>query len=104
MKGERFSALALTLQQFTDRPNNDKQNKGLFVFDTVFITTIIWLALSGSPDNGPDKDSIDNKMPLFYIYLSTEDEMSKTYLSICTNMKRFIFFLYRSYFTDLQMK
>jgi hypothetical protein len=33
-----------------------KQNKGLFVFDTVFIRTIIWLTLSGSPGNGPDKD------------------------------------------------
>jgi hypothetical protein len=38
-----------------------KQNKGLFVFDTVFIKTIIWFTLSGSPDNGPDKDSIENK-------------------------------------------
>jgi hypothetical protein len=45
----------------------DKQNKGLFVFDTVFIRTIIWLTLLGSPDNGPDKDSIENKCPLFYI-------------------------------------
>jgi hypothetical protein len=41
----------------------DKQNKGLFVFDTVFIRTIIWLTLSGSPDNGPDKHSIEKKMP-----------------------------------------
>ena len=47
----------------------DKQNKGLFVFDTVFIRTIIWLTLSGLPDNGPDKDSIENKMP-FILYLS----------------------------------
>jgi hypothetical protein len=39
----------------------DKQNKGLFVFDTVF--TIIWITLSGSPENGPDKESIENKMP-----------------------------------------
>jgi hypothetical protein len=31
-----------------------KQNKGLFVFNTVFIRTIIWLTLSGLPDNGPD--------------------------------------------------
>jgi hypothetical protein len=46
----------------------DKQNKGLFVFDTVFIKTIIWFTLSGSPDNGPDKDSIENKM-LFILYL-----------------------------------
>jgi hypothetical protein len=45
-----------------------KQNKGLFVSDTVFIRTIIWLTLSGSPDNGPDKDSIENKMP-FILYL-----------------------------------
>jgi hypothetical protein len=36
----------------------DKQNKGLFVFDTVF--AIIWITLSGSPDNGPDKESIEN--------------------------------------------
>jgi hypothetical protein len=46
----------------------DKQNKGLFVFDTVFIRTIIWLTLLGSPDNGPDKDSIENKMP-FILYI-----------------------------------
>jgi hypothetical protein len=46
----------------------DKQNKGLFVFDTVFIRTIIWFTLSGSPDNGPDKDSIENKIP-FILYL-----------------------------------
>jgi hypothetical protein len=73
----------------------EKQNKGLFVFDTVFIRTIIWLTLSGSPlsgepdrvsqmtvfirtiiwltlsgspDNGPDKDSIENKMP-FILYI-----------------------------------
>jgi hypothetical protein len=46
----------------------DKQNKGLFVFDTVF--TIIWITLSGSPENGPDKESIENKCPLFYVYLS----------------------------------
>jgi hypothetical protein len=44
--------------------NLKKQNKGLFVFDTVFIRAIIWLTLSGSPDNGPDKNSIGNKMPL----------------------------------------
>ena len=49
----------------------DKQNKGLLVFDTVFIKTIIWLTLSGSPDNGPDKDNIENKCPLFYIYILT---------------------------------
>ena len=30
---------------------------------------MIWLTLSGSPDNGPDKDSIKNKMH-FIIYLS----------------------------------
>ena len=46
----------------------DKQNKGLFVFDTVFIRTIIWLTISGSRDNGPDKDSIENKMP-FILYI-----------------------------------
>ena len=45
----------------------DTQNKGLFVFDTVFIRTIIWLTLSGSPYNGPDKDSIENKMS-FILY------------------------------------
>jgi hypothetical protein len=49
----------------------DKQNRGLFVFDTVFIRTIIWLTLSGSPDNGPDKDSIENKMP-FILYVLTD--------------------------------
>ena len=50
----------------------DKQNKGLFVFDTVFIRTIIWLTLSGSPDHGPDKDSIENKMSfILYIYILT---------------------------------
>jgi hypothetical protein len=49
----------------------DKQNKGLFVFDTVFIGTIIWLILSGSPDNGPDKDSIENKMPFILYFLHT---------------------------------
>ena len=49
----------------------EKQNKGLFVFDTVFIRTIIWLTLSGSPDNGPDKDSIENKMP-FILYVLTD--------------------------------
>jgi hypothetical protein len=38
----------------------DKQNKGLFVFDTVF--TIIWITLSGSPDTGPDKESIENAL------------------------------------------
>ena len=48
----------------------DKQNKGLFVFDTVF--TIIWITLSGSPDNGPDKDSIENKMP-FILYIRNKD-------------------------------
>ena len=46
----------------------DKQNKGLFVFDTVFIRTIIRLTLSGSPDNGPDKNIIENKMP-FILYI-----------------------------------
>ena len=46
----------------------DKHNKGLFVFDTVF--TIIWITLSGSPDNGPDKESIENKMPIIlYIFI-----------------------------------
>jgi hypothetical protein len=46
----------------------DKQNKGLFVFDTVF--AIIWITLSGSPDNGPDKESIENKMPfILYIFI-----------------------------------
>jgi hypothetical protein len=48
----------------------EKLNKGLFVFDTVFIRTIIWLTLSGSPDNGPDKDSIENKNALYSIYPS----------------------------------
>jgi hypothetical protein len=47
----------------------DVNHKGLFVFDTVFIRTIIiWITLSGSPDNGPDKDSIENKMP-FILYI-----------------------------------
>ena len=48
----------------------DKQNKGLFVFDTVFIRTIIWLTLSGLPDHGPDKDSIENKMPFILYFLA----------------------------------
>jgi hypothetical protein len=42
-----------------DNLHNLEKNKGLFVFDTVFIRTIIWLTLSGSPDDGPDKDSIE---------------------------------------------
>ena len=46
----------------------DKQNKGLFVFDTVFIRTIIWLTISGSRDNGPEQGSIENKMP-FILYI-----------------------------------
>ena len=50
----------------------DKQNKGLFVFDTVFIRTIIWLILSGSPDNAPDKDSIKNKMPVILYVLEVD--------------------------------
>ena len=45
----------------------DKQNKGLFVFDTLF--TIIWITLSGSPDTGPDKESIENALYSMYIYL-----------------------------------
>ena len=49
----------------------DKQNKGLFVFDTVFIGTFIWLILSCSPDNGPDKDSIEYKMS-FILYILAE--------------------------------
>ena len=44
----------------------DKQNKGLFVFDTVF--TIIWITLSGLSDTGPDKESIENKM-FFILYI-----------------------------------
>jgi hypothetical protein len=47
----------------------DKQNKGLFVFDTVF--TIIWITLSGSPDTGPDKESIENALySMIYIQKS----------------------------------
>jgi hypothetical protein len=49
----------------------DKQNKGLFVVDTVLIRTFIWLTLSGSPDNGPDQESIENKMS-FIIYVLRE--------------------------------
>ena len=45
----------------------DKQNKGLFVFDTLF--TIIWITLSGSPDTGPVKESIENALYSMYIYL-----------------------------------
>ena len=43
----------------------DTQNKRLFVFDTVFIRTIIWF--TRSPDHGPDNDSIENKMS-FILY------------------------------------
>jgi len=46
----------------------DKQTKGLFVFDTVLIRTIIRLTLSGSPDNGPEKDRIENNMS-FILYI-----------------------------------
>ena len=45
----------------------NKQNKGLFVFNTVF--TIIWITLSGSPDTGPDKESIENALYSMYVYL-----------------------------------
>ena len=57
----------------------DKQNKGLFVFNTVFIRTIIWLTLSGSPDNGPDKVSIENKMP-FILYILLLSFISNLYI------------------------
>ena len=41
----------------------DIQNKGHFVFDTVFIRAIIWRTRYGEPDDGPDKDSIENIQP-----------------------------------------
>ena len=50
-------------------PINKIKALGLFVFDTVFIRTIIWLTLLGLSDHGPDKVSIENKMPfILYIY------------------------------------
>ena len=68
-----------------------KQNKGLFVFDTVFIRTIIWLTLSllGSPDHGPDKDSIENKMPfiLYILHDSFPLKLIGKYLLLYNNTK-----------------
>ena len=78
----------------------DKQNKGLFVFDTVF--TIIWITLSGSPDTGPDKESIENALYSMYIYLLMFTKSLRLHfkhfiaLTKRESVRRFFFCNYRS--------
>ena len=75
----------------------DKQNKGLFVFDTLF--TIIWITLSGSPDTGPVKESIENALYSMYVYLLMFTKSLRLHvkhfiaLTKRESVKRFFFFV-----------